>query len=106
VKGLAGFTDPAGRPVVGFGPLDWDGGDAVAELAVFFAGAGQDRDEPAAMAVDVVHCGPVAQFRVGHIQEVGSPDQDNQLVPGGDVGRVIGGVAVLDTERDRDGAVG
>jgi hypothetical protein len=80
--------------------------EPVAELGVFFAGAGKHGHEPAAVVVDVVHGGPVGQLAVGHVEEVGPSDQGSQLVPGGDVGDVVGGVAVLGAIRDGDRPVG
>jgi hypothetical protein len=77
----------------------------VPELAVLTAGAGQDGHEPAAVAGDVVHGGPVGELGVGDVEEVGPADQGPQLVPGGDVGAVVVGVAVLGPKRDRDGPI-
>ncbi len=90
---------------MGFGPVWLMAPEPVPELGVFLAGAGQHGHESAAVAGDVVHGGPVGELAVGHIQEVGPPDQGPKLVPGGDVGDIVGGVAVLDPERDGHGPV-
>ncbi len=86
---------------VGFGPVGVVAVQPVTELGVFFAGAGQDRHEPAAVDGDVVHRGPVSKFAVSDVEKVGSPDEGTKLVPGGDVGDVISAVAVLGPVRDR-----
>jgi hypothetical protein len=70
-------------------------------VSVFGAGAGQHRQEPAALAGDVVHGGAVGQLVVGHVEELGPAKQVTQPVPGGDVGRVVGGVAIGGPVADR-----
>ena len=50
----------------------------------------------------VVYRRPVGELAVGDVQEVGPTGKRDELVPGRDVGDVVGGVAVFDPERDRD----
>ncbi len=75
------------------------------EGGVFTAGAGNQGDEPAAALVDIRHVLGSGQLAVGDVEEVVSPGQLAQQVPGGDVGAVVGGVATLDPEVHRHGTV-
>ena len=52
--------------------------------------------------MDVAHRVGRAQLGVGDVEEVDPPEQAHQFVPGGDVGEVVGGVAVAAAVGDRD----
>ena len=61
----------------------------LAERTVTVARPRQDRDEPAAPAVDVAHCGTRAQLGVRDVEEVGASEQIDQ------VGTCVGSSTVL-----------
>ena len=61
---------------------------------------------PAPVGADVAHRGFGGEFRVGDVEEVGSPEQGDQLVPDRHVGLVVGGVAVTQAVGHRDSSVG
>ena len=79
--------------------------DLGAEGGVLAAGAGQDAEEPAAVLMDVGHVLGGGQLAVGDVEEVAAAGQLAEQVPGGAVGAVVGGVAALDPELHRHGAV-
>ena len=57
------------------------------------------------MLVDVGHVLGGGQLAIRDVEEVVSPGQLAEQIPGGDVGPVIGGVATLDPEVHRHGTV-
>ena len=86
-------------------PIDLSPHDPGAEGGVFTSGAGEHAEEPSAMPVDVGHVLGGGQLAIRDVEEVVSPGQLAEQVPGGDVGAVIGGVAALDPEVHRHGTV-
>ena len=91
-------TGAAGR----FGPGRSVGLQVLAKRTVAVARPRQDRDEPAAPAVDVAHCGTRAQLGVRDVEEVGASEQIDQAVPGRHVCWIIDGVAVYEPVGQRD----
>ena len=79
--------------------------DRGAEGRILAAGAGQDAQEAAAVPMDVGHILGGGQLAVGHIKEVAAAGQLAEQVPSGDVRAIVGGVAALDAELHRHGAV-
>ncbi len=57
------------------------------------------------MLMDVGHVLRAGQLAVGDVEEVAAVRQLAEQVPGGAVGLVVGGVAALGLEIDRDSAV-
>ncbi len=96
----------AGRHLVGLDAVRTVAADPVPEPGVFSAGAGQHGDEAPAGGVDVVHGGPGAQLGVGHVEEIFAADQRAQVVPGVDVGDVVGDIARYHPMGDGHRAVG
>src|SRR6266508_5228800 len=94
--GTAGRLGPVGGVVL----------DPVGESGHFAPVGGQDGDEPAAVGIDVGHRVGRGELAVGHVQEVGPAEQGDELVPGGQVGDVVVGVARLDPVGDRHRPVG
>ena len=103
---VVGFVASAGRVAGGFDPVRGVAGDPVPEPAVFFAGAGQDGHEPAAVFVDVLHGGTRRELAVGHVEEVLAADQGDKLVPGRDMRGVVVGVARGDPVSEGNGPIG
>ena len=66
----------------------------VPKPAVLPAAVRHDGDEPPTVAGDVTHGLFRAELAVGDTEEVRMAHQGAWLVPGGDVGHVVGGVAV------------
>ena len=79
--------------------------DLGAEGGVLAAGAGQDAQEPAAVLMDVGHVLGGGELAVGDVEEVAAAGQLAEEVPGVAVRAVVGGVAALDPELHRHGAV-
>ena len=79
--------------------------DRRAEGGVLAAGARQDGEEPAAVLMDVGHVLGGGELAVGDVEEVAAAGQLAEDVPGLDMGAVVGGVAALDAEVHRHGAV-
>ena len=79
--------------------------DGRTEGGILGAGAGQDAYESAAMAMDVGHVVGRGQLAVGDVEEVAAAGQLAEQIPGGAVRAVVGGVAALDAELHRHGAV-
>ena len=76
-----------------------------AEGGVLAPGAGQHAEEPAAVLVEVGHVLGGGQLAVGDVEEVAPAGQLAEQLPGGAVRAVVGGVAALDPELHRHGAV-
>ncbi len=76
------------------------------EEGVLLACPGEHGDEPPAVSGDVGHRLTVGELGVGHVEEVGPPEQLDEGVPGGDVGGVVVGGAALDAVGDRHRPVG
>src|SRR5439155_25315003 len=76
-----------------------------AEGRVLAPGAWQDGEEPAAVLMDVGHVLGGGQLAVGDVEEVAAAGQLTEDLPGADMGAVVGGVAALDAEVHRHGAV-
>ena len=91
--------------VVDLSPVDLAREDLGAEGGVLAAGAGQDAEEPAAVPMDVGHVLGGGQLAVGDVEEVAPAGQLAEEVPGVAVRAVVGGVAALDAELHRHGAV-
>src|SRR5439155_14271190 len=79
--------------------------DGHAEGRVLATGAWQDGEEPAAVVMDVGHVLSGGELAVGDVEEVAAAGQLAEDLPGADMGAVVGGVAALDAEVDRHGAV-
>ena len=83
---------------VGLGPIP--------EPGVLSAAVGDDGDETASVGGHVAHRLFGAQLGISYVEERGLPDQGHQFVPGGDVGDVVGGVAVVDPIGNGHRAIG
>ena len=101
---LVRLAGPAGC-AVSFGPVRLVVLHPGAERGVFLAAARQHGDEPAAAPVDVAHRLRRGELAVRDVQEAGAAGQLDQRVPGGDVGRVVIGVAVREPVDDRHGVI-
>jgi hypothetical protein len=91
--------------VVDVPPSDLSQHHSGAEGGIFTSGAGKHAEEPAAMLVDVGHVLGSGQLAIRDVEEVVSPGQLAEQVPGGDMGPVVGGVATLNPEVHRHGTV-
>lgn len=58
------------------------------------------------MGADVTHSGGRGELGIGDVEEVGAPEQGDQLVPGRHMGGIVVGVAVRKAVGDRRGPVG
>ena len=90
---------------VDLSPDDRAGSDRGAEGGVLGAGPRQDGHEPAAVLVEVGHVLGGGELAVGNVEEVGGAREFPEEVPGLAVRAVVGGVAALDPELHRHGAV-
>ncbi len=79
--------------------------DLGAEGGVLAAGAGQDAEEPPAVAMDVGHILGGGQLAVGDVEEITPAGELAQEIPGVAMRAVVGGVTTLDAELHRHGAV-
>lgn len=77
--------------------------DEVLEEAILSSAVREHGDKAPAVGVDVAHVGRRAQLRVGcavgDVEERGSAEHDDELVPDGHMGDVVVGVAVADAQR-------
>lgn len=106
VPDLVGIAPAAAGPARGLGPGRVVVDDPVPKHRVFFAGGGQHGQEPAPVAVDVVHVVAGGELAVGDVEEVAASEERDQVVPGFDVGAVVDGVAVGHPIGDRHRPVG
>jgi hypothetical protein len=86
-------------------PVDPAGEDLGAEGGVLAAGAGQDAEEPPAVAMDIGHALGRGQLAVGDVGEVRPAGELAEEVPGVAMRAVVGGVAAPHAELHRHGAV-
>ena len=103
---------PGSAPVAGVGsvpdlvPGDGLGLDRAPELPVLEPGPRHHRDEAAAVAVDMVEVVVAAELGVGDVQEVRSPGEGLEGLPGLDMGDRVAGVAGGAAKLHRDAAIG
>ena len=76
-----------------------------AEGGVLTAGSRQYAEEPATALMQIGHVLGSSQLAVGDVEEVATPGQLAEQLPRPLVGTVVGGVAALDAELHRDGAI-
>jgi hypothetical protein len=76
-----------------------------AERPILASGAGDRGEEPTAVLMHVRHVLGGRRLVAGEVEEVATLGQRAEQVPGGAVGLVVGRVAALGLEIDRDPAV-
>lgn len=93
-------------PVPDFLPRDRLGLDRATKLPVLEARPGQDGHKASAGAMDMIEVIVTAELGVGEVEEIGSPGDLLQSLPGIDVGNRIAGVAVGGAKLHRHAAIG